>query len=304
MQFLYYLPDLIQFLLGFAAVVVASTWRKQPGKNLFIAFAIVAFLLVPALHLGASWAMYLLSGLGNYALYSWSTAIQAIFMLLNLVSGALLLCFAVVRLTEGSVPRTLQNSEHGENALALPAEEQWALNHGRRWETSISNDDLVSIARRREWGFLIDFSPIMFLVLGISLMASGSQIDIMRRIGEILVTISLVSMPFVLVYWVLKDCTNGVSVGKWITGCRVVDFRTGKPIGAGSSFLRNFVFLVPLMPLIELAVASIRSDRRRIGDLIAGTVVVKGPYRWFDGEEVDRPVLEQDVAPTRHPLDD
>ena len=76
-----------------------------------------------------------------------------------------------------------------------------------------------------------------------------------------------------LVYIVFKDSFNGKSIGKATTGLRVTDAENGKPIKAGKSFKRNFLFLIPIFPLVELIVANCRKDKRRLGDLIAGTVV-------------------------------
>lgn len=76
-------------------------------------------------------------------------------------------------------------------------------------------------------------------------------------------------------YCLFKDCFSGKSLAKAMIGLRVVDAGTGEPIGVGKSIARNWIFLIPLFPLVELIVANCREDKRRLGDLMAGTVVIR-----------------------------
>lgn len=305
--YLAYLSDFFQILIGFVVVAFAGTWRRQSGKPVFIAFAVMALIVIPASHLLFSVVMNGWMIPGRRLGFRQVLMVQPIFVgFCYLVSGALLLSYAVIRSRESVFDSNSAASRSpGElSALSSPSS-LWDPAGGPRWSTAISGGDLVSIARRREWGFLIDLSPTMFLALGISLMASefgGNQI--FSRLGAGILIGFWIGAPFLMIYWVLKDSFAGVSFGKWITGCRVVDAVTGKPIGAQQSFLRNFLFLIPLALLIEVFVASIRSDRRRVGDLIAGTLVVKGPPKWVDGVEVEPQKANKEPAPARHPLDD
>jgi uncharacterized RDD family membrane protein YckC len=110
-----------------------------------------------------------------------------------------------------------------------------------------------------------------------------------------------------LVYLVLKDMIGGQSVGKRISGCRVVDRETGLPIGFSQSLARNLIFLIPPLAFLELAAASFRSDRRRFGDLVAGTVVVQGGPKGSAGEKTTQEMkaeAERQSPPAKHPLDD
>lgn len=56
---------------------------------------------------------------------------------------------------------------------------------------------------------------------------------------------------------------------------RVVDAETREPIGAWRSFKREIVLHLAPMPVVELVLILVRSDRRRIGDLWAKTLVVR-----------------------------
>jgi hypothetical protein len=77
------------------------------------------------------------------------------------------------------------------------------------------------------------------------------------------------------IFLLLKDSYfQGRSPAKVLTRLRVIDADTGLPISPLQSVARNLVFLIPFFPLIELIVANARADRRRLGDLLANTLVM------------------------------
>lgn len=70
-------------------------------------------------------------------------------------------------------------------------------------------------------------------------------------------------------YALWKDgIRDGQSFGKGMMGLRVVNFTTGSPASIMDSCLRNFFSCCPPLCLIT-------SGRRRFGDMIAGTIVIK-----------------------------
>jgi uncharacterized RDD family membrane protein YckC len=308
MQILYLLTCAFQVLTGCLVVAFARKWRRDPATNIFISFVIVAFVLIPVVGLGVRLLFQLSAWSGSYVGLGWTMGVQPILIgVLSLVSAALLLCYAVERARESRLLWQEIKPSAQDGKLPESVARQWHLDDGARWDIEISRSERVSIARRREWAFLIDLSPMMLLAIGISLSAMGTRTEFasgISRMGAMIVVAVLLASPVILVYWVMKDFNSGVSIGKWITGCRAVDCLTGKPIGASKSFLRNFLFLIPVAPLVELVVASTRPDGRRLGDLIAGTVVVKGPPRWINGKEVKNQANAKDRTPARHPLDD
>jgi uncharacterized RDD family membrane protein YckC len=71
--------------------------------------------------------------------------------------------------------------------------------------------------------------------------------------------------------------TDGRSPGKKSVGIRVVRV-DGFPIGATESIIRNLVRMVDFMPMLYgtgLLTVLVSPDARRLGDLAAGTIVVK-----------------------------
>ncbi len=105
---------------------------------------------------------------------------------------------------------------------------------------------------------------------------------------------------FVLIFWVLsiiyiifKDAFwNGQSLAKKLFKLRVVDFRTKVKCRWWQSLVRNLVFFVPLSMLIELAAAFTNPDRRRIGDRLAGTVVIEAHEEYLPKPKPKNRLLE------------
>jgi uncharacterized RDD family membrane protein YckC len=67
------------------------------------------------------------------------------------------------------------------------------------------------------------------------------------------------------------------SIGKSVIGLKVVVFEGGQEAKSWmDSVKRNFLWLIPLMGLVEAFFVLFDKDSRRIGDRIAGTLVVEG----------------------------
>jgi uncharacterized RDD family membrane protein YckC len=110
------------------------------------------------------------------------------------------------------------------------------------------------------------------------------------------------SLLAVIIYWAyyifFELIWNGQSPGKRLIGLRVI--RTdGTPVTAVDSAVRNLVRLVDFMPAyygVGVIVMLVNSQARRLGDLAAGTVVIK------ERREVTLPNLassaSRTVAPT------
>ena len=95
------------------------------------------------------------------------------------------------------------------------------------------------------------------------------------------VALALVVLLFFAVLWgyfvVFETVWNGQSPGKRWTGLRVIQ-EGGYPIGFSQAAIRNVVRLVDFLPflyVIGAIVMLVDSRSRRLGDLVAGTVVVK-----------------------------
>jgi uncharacterized RDD family membrane protein YckC len=101
--------------------------------------------------------------------------------------------------------------------------------------------------------------------------------------------LGLIGAPLLCLYWLFRDSFGGRSIGKRLTGTQVVRVN-GRPIGAGQSVVRNLLYLPMLLLAIPvlgdvawgiIAAFAILDDilvlagRRRLGDHLAGVVVVR-----------------------------
>ena len=78
-----------------------------------------------------------------------------------------------------------------------------------------------------------------------------------------------------MVIFAFKDSFNGKSIGKMASKIRVAEAKTGKPANFGRTLARNAVLAIPFFFLVEFCAMLLRKDKRRLGDLIAGTQVIE-----------------------------
>lgn len=120
------------------------------------------------------------------------------------------------------------------------------------------------------------------LVLGVVLILAAFGIfGLADRLGSPLLAVGigwLVLMILTIGYFVaFETFSNGRTPGKSIVGIRVVGL-DGQPVRFGPSLVRNLLRLVDLFPAFPVlgAISILVSDRnQRIGDLAAGTLVVR-----------------------------
>src|SRR4051794_2792806 len=81
----------------------------------------------------------------------------------------------------------------------------------------------------------------------------------------------------VLLYYTLLEGWTGRTVGKFITGIRVVDDRSGRAPGILSALVRTLLRLIDGIfgYLVGFAIVINSDRRRRLGDMAAKTLVVR-----------------------------
>ena len=109
------------------------------------------------------------------------------------------------------------------------------------------------------------FLPFMLLGLVIVFVADPDS--------ALAVILVLAGILFAISYHLFCDALpGGQSVGKEVMGIAVVDERTGRPCSVGQSFVRNL--LLAVLGLLDW-VFIFGGQRRRLGDIVAGTLVVQ-----------------------------
>ena len=107
---------------------------------------------------------------------------------------------------------------------------------------------------------------------------SGDSDQVWSGFVAFFAVLLLVQLAFEMLYFVvLEVATGGRSIGKWLLGLRVVK-DGGFPIGLRESLIRNLLRTADALPanyLIGLTAMVASAQGKRLGDLAAGTVVIR-----------------------------
>ncbi len=129
-----------------------------------------------------------------------------------------------------------------------------------------------SSRKRRIVAFVIDHFVLTFLMVSIVFLALGPNFMDDNNPGKMTAIMTAVMLPGFVLYFA-KDSIKGVSVGKWIMGIMVRDDNNQNEIPSfGRLFLRNLLIII--WP-VEFIVLATNDQKKRLGDKIVQTVVVK-----------------------------
>ena len=138
---------------------------------------------------------------------------------------------------------------------------------------SVENKIKTSLLKR-SIGLLID---VLFFYFGVLLfvfaigtafyrIASSTNQKFIVECAIILIVIGL---------FLMKDSINGISIGKWVMGTKVVREKNMEVAPKrGKLILRNLPLLILI---IEIIVLFLSENRKRIGDNLANTLVIDNP---------------------------
>jgi uncharacterized RDD family membrane protein YckC len=155
---------------------------------------------------------------------------------------------------------------------------------------------------------LIDGAALSGIVIAVGLASAGLGVLTRNALLATLVFV-LLGLLGAWAYLIVPEALwAGKSLGKLALGLRVVDAQGG-PITAGQAIVRNLLRIVDFLPVYYAvgAIAIFVSSRnQRLGDMVAGTVVVRdrAAVRLADlrAQPVETPVAQAPVGP-RHRLD-
>lgn len=133
------------------------------------------------------------------------------------------------------------------------------------------DDDEGSVSQQRVYAWLIDF----LIVLGLVILFK-------RWLGGFVAT----------AYWLLRDgLFEGQSIGKRLMGVQVVMAQGGAPCTLSVSFLRNLLWIIPLVNILVglngLMHLARKPPGRPWGDRLAETRVVRYVRRRLDRDDHD-----------------
>lgn len=102
-------------------------------------------------------------------------------------------------------------------------------------------------------------------------------------------TIAILALSSYVIQWfyggLFETFMNGQTPGKRLTGIRVLTTE-GQPINGMQAIMRNLfrgADLFPYFPCLGLIVMTLNSRSQRLGDLVAGTIVVVEQNSWLTG---------------------
>lgn len=138
---------------------------------------------------------------------------------------------------------------------------------------------------RRLPAFLIDIAVMVAIYMFLFFV-------VMLTIGAFVsggLALAIMILAFFGIYWfycgLFETYMNGQTPGKRLTGIRVLTTE-GQPINAMQAIMRNLfrgADLFPALPVLGIIVMSLNSRSQRLGDLVAGTIVVIEQNSWLTG---------------------
>jgi uncharacterized RDD family membrane protein YckC len=135
---------------------------------------------------------------------------------------------------------------------------------------------------RRLPAFVLDFciGTAVFIALAIA-------INMTVAIASPYLAMAVMFLLFFLIWWfygvLFETFMNGQTPGKYMVGLRVLS-DTGEPINGMQATLRNLLRAADLfVPVVGLVVMSLNKKFQRLGDIVAGTIVVIEERQWLTG---------------------
>src|SRR5262245_17962753 len=135
---------------------------------------------------------------------------------------------------------------------------------------------------RRLPAFLLDFCIGAAIFIGLAIAISTTV-----SIASPQLTIAILFLLHFVIWWfygvLFETFMNGQTPGKYILGLRVLT-ETGQPINAMQATLRNLLRAADFfLSLLAIVVMSMNRKYQRLGDLVAGTIVVVEERQWLTG---------------------
>jgi len=135
---------------------------------------------------------------------------------------------------------------------------------------------------RRLPAFLLDFCVGTAIFIGLSIV-----INLTISVASPYLAIALLFLLFFIIWWfygvLFETFMNGQTPGKYVLGLRVLT-DAGQPINGMQAALRNLLRAADLLfPLLGLLVMTLNRKYQRLGDLVAGTIVVVEERQWLTG---------------------
>jgi uncharacterized RDD family membrane protein YckC len=117
---------------------------------------------------------------------------------------------------------------------------------------------------------LVDLAPILAVV---ALVQPANGANPLLGMGKSLGELLWLSLAAYVLHTLAAELICGQSIGKMVFGLRVVDLKGNAP-SAGAIVLRNLLRVADVTLGLPLLIVFLTPLRQRVGDLVAGTVVI------------------------------
>ncbi len=127
--------------------------------------------------------------------------------------------------------------------------------------------------------FIMIYVVIIMLILGISV--SGASDYFSDNYYLMIAILILLGLPVLLYHFLSETFMNGQSFGKKIVGIKVVKLDGTQP-GIGSYLIRSLLRIIDIQimnGLVALISVAVSEKSQRLGDMAAGTTVIKLGYK-------------------------
>lgn len=124
---------------------------------------------------------------------------------------------------------------------------------------------------------LVFYLPLLLVFVGVNALGMvDAEGDPDGPVANLVVGVAAaLALGFAVVNRIVLD-GRGQSVGRRLTGTRLVSLRNGTPIGAGRAALRNLCHVLDSIPLdIGYLMPLFTKERQTLADMVMRTVVVR-----------------------------
>jgi uncharacterized RDD family membrane protein YckC len=139
-------------------------------------------------------------------------------------------------------------------------------------EINLENTFEIAQKRTRILAFLIDFVIYATIVVVLVYFFGGTLEDTLGFRLNILATLAILFIGFFL--WPISEGLWGQTIGKRVFKLKVLSDEY-KPIEMGAAVIRSLIGFIDYILFIGIIVATTNDKNKRIGDMVASTIVVQ-----------------------------
>lgn len=148
---------------------------------------------------------------------------------------------------------------------------RWSMDNTIEQTINTENKPELADVFSRTAAFIVDTLILLFFTMII--------VVILIYLGKIdgAIILAWLVVVFSPLYFMVFEMNNGKTPGKKILDIKVVDREFGD-IGFVKALVRNITKFLPFWPVAGALLIALTKKRQRLGDMLAGTLVIKVKY--------------------------